>query len=194
MADAHPVLGFVAAFGQDRDLLDAVPGLLAESGFGTVVLTSERFRFVETDYYTATMGGELWKQLFACDPCWDASSLAERKRRTIALEASMVGRTPGVARPLNLDPGYLDLGKVVLASTKEHAHRLYLSQGIFAEVTLRFQRQSGRYEPLPWTYPDYQRPDVGTFLLAARERFRQLSPRRSPPPAYDRVLQPNDEV
>ena len=74
-------------------------------------------------------------------------------------------------RPLNLDPGLLTLGKFMLATTKDQAHRVYLRDGIFAEVTLRFH--AGAWEPWPWTYADYREPFVHDFLLKARDHYRQ---------------------
>ena len=71
---------------------------------------------------------------------------------------------------MNLDPGYLVLGKFVLATTKDQAHRLYLRDGIFAEVTLHFQ--AGAYRPWPWTYADFRIEEVIGFLGAARNYYK----------------------
>jgi hypothetical protein len=81
-----------------------------------------------------------------------------------------VGRsaTPSCTRPLNLDPGYLELAKLVLASTKDHAHRIYLGQGIHAEVTLQYRQKAG-WQPQPWTFPDYRRADYHEFFDRCRE-------------------------
>lgn len=173
-ASTHSPTGalFVAAFSRYHSLLDQLPGLLARD-FSPVVLVSERFAFEETAYYRRTMGDGLYKQLFACrDPIF-ADALPTLKRRAIALE-NTVAKTGHheVPRPLNLDPGFLDLGKVVLASTKDHAHRLYLGQGIFGEVTLHYERRARQWLPHPWTYPDYRRDDVRQFFLQLREHFR----------------------
>jgi hypothetical protein len=73
---------------------------------------------------------------------------------------------------LNLDPGVLSLGKFLLATTKDQAHRIYLCDGIFAEVTLRFE--AGEFVPWPWTYADYREPDVREWLKQAREYYRGL--------------------
>jgi hypothetical protein len=73
-------------------------------------------------------------------------------------------------RPLNLDPGYITLAKLVLASTKDHAHRIYLSQGIYAEITLNYR--AGSWQPLPWTYPDYRRSDFQEFFTNCREYLK----------------------
>jgi len=80
---------------------------------------------------------------------------------------------PGAAvtRPLNLDPGYLTEAKLVLASTKDHAHRIYLGRGIYAEVTLHYQ--NGRWQSHDWTYPDFQRPDYHLFFSQCRDFFRR---------------------
>ncbi|MHB1423610.1 MAG: DUF4416 family protein, partial [Gemmataceae bacterium] len=74
-------------------------------------------------------------------------------------------------RPLNVDPGLLELGKFLLATTKDQAHRVYLRDGIFAEVTLRYH--AGAFEPWPWTYADYRLACVHEFLQQAREYYRQ---------------------
>jgi hypothetical protein len=86
---------------------------------------------------------------------------------------------PSVARPLNLDPGYLTEAKLVLASTKDHAHRIYLSQGIYAEVTLSFRR--GHWRHHDWTYPDYRRDDYHAFFTQCRDYFRRCVLRGNPP-------------
>ena len=98
----------------------------------------------------------------------------------IALEQELAGqRTYPEARPLNLDPGYLVLGKFLLATTKDQQHRIYLRDGIFAEVTLRFQ--AGAWEPWPWTYADYREEAVRAALKEMRDLYRQsLTPARMP--------------
>src|SRR5207245_7342599 len=96
-----------------------------------------------------------------------ADALPEIKNRTIALEHAVAGSSRfAEPRPLNLDPGLLQLGKFLLASTKDQAQRIYLADGIFAEVTLRFQ--FGAFEPWPWTYADYREPLVLDFLNQGR--------------------------
>jgi hypothetical protein len=72
----------------------------------------------------------------------------------------------GGPRPANLDPGLLSAHNLVLASTKAHAHRVYLSDGIFAEVTLVYRH--GMYQPLEWTYPDYCTETCRGFMAACR--------------------------
>src|SRR6266436_4491367 len=98
--------------------------------------------------------------------------LADIKLYTNQLEEELA-RTARFSepRPLNLDPGILSLGKFMLATTKDQAHRVYLQRGIYAEVTLRFQSQA--YHPNPWTYADYREPALLDFLNEARDYYRQ---------------------
>ncbi|MBO7722915.1 MAG: DUF4416 family protein, partial [Thermoguttaceae bacterium] len=78
---------------------------------------------------------------------------------------------PFPERPLNLDPGYIDLGKFVLASTKDHGHRIYLRDGIFAEITLSYSQK--RWQALPWTYADYKNEANQVFLTDCRNYLHQ---------------------
>jgi hypothetical protein len=133
-----------------------------------VALASERFDFVETDYYQATMGDGLKKQFWAFERLVDPGDLPERKRTTNEWETlyaeSHRGEEP---RPLNLDPGYITLGKLVLASTKDHCHRLYLGDGIYGEATLHYRDRAWRSSD--WTYPDYRREDFQAFFSRCRQ-------------------------
>jgi hypothetical protein len=166
-----PVLLVVAAFSRHDEALAWARQRL-EQAFGPVALAGEPFLFHHTTYYEATMGPGLRKQMLAFKRLVEADCLPELKIRTNALEAELAGRrTFTEQRPLNLDPGALTLGKLLLATTKDQAHRVYLGRGIFAEVTLRFQ--GGSYEPWPWTYADYREPAVRSFLGQAREFYRQ---------------------
>jgi hypothetical protein len=72
------------------------------------------------------------------------------------------------ARQVNIDPGYVSLAKVVLASTKDFSHRIYVGNGIYEEVTLHYQRASDRFEPWPWTYPDYCTAEANDFFMNVR--------------------------
>jgi hypothetical protein len=139
--------------------------------FGPVLLHSPAFPFRETEYYKATMGTELMKQFLAFERFVDPASLPAIKRRTNELEESY--RLQSVhpePRPLNLDPGYISEAKLVLASTKDHAHRVYLGDGIFAEVTLHLHQK--HWQAWPWTYPDYRRADYQEFFSECRRQLR----------------------
>jgi hypothetical protein len=99
-------------------------------------------------------------------------SLPRIKLATNEMEAELAAANAyPEQRPLNLDHGLLTLGKFTLATTKDQAHRLYLGQGIFGEVTLYFQ--AGEFVPWPWTYADYREPDVRAFLKQARDYYAE---------------------
>jgi hypothetical protein len=135
---------------------------------GPIVCESDAFDFTETDYYVATMGSNLKKQFLAFERRIDPSALADIKRQTNEWEAEYAAAAGhDEPRPLNLDPGYITLAKLVLASTKDHAHRIYLGGGIYAELTLNFRHR--RWQPLEWTYPDYRRDDFQRFFTRCRE-------------------------
>jgi hypothetical protein len=145
--------------------------------FGTIVLRSQPFPFTQTTYYNREMGEGLTRLYVAFDPLINIAELAAVKHTTNHLEALWV--LPSGQRRVNLDPGYLDLAKVVLASTKDHAHRLYIGAGMFAEVTLRYWRK--RFQPWEWTYPDYRLPDTQGFFEQLRDLYKtQLRQQTSP--------------
>lgn len=141
--------------------------------WGPIEVESPRFDFTETTYYESSMGGELKKTFFAFVQLMDPVELTETKLRTNAAELEYADRSPHAeTRPLNLDPGYLTDGKFLLATTKDHAHRIYLDRGIYAEITLRYFQK--RWQPWEWTYPDYCRDDFLEYFTECRNRFRQL--------------------
>lgn len=165
--DPTPVLLLIAASSRHDEAL-AWAREKAVAKFGPLALQSIPFDFTETDYYAATMGTDLKKQFLALERPIDPGKLASIKRLTNDWEAEYaeLNRHPE-PRPINFDPGYITPAKLVLASTKDHAHRLYLADGIYAEVTLSYR--GGFWQPLPWTYPDYRREDYQDFFARCRE-------------------------
>ena len=140
----------------------------ATEAWGPLALESPAFEFAETDYYEATMGPGLRKTFFTFTRPLDPADVAEIKLQTNAWEEEYA-RTAGHAepRPLNLDPGYLTLGKLVLASTKDFAHRIYLQRGIYAEVTLIYRHH--RWQHHEFTFADYRRADYQQFFSQCRD-------------------------
>lgn len=167
----RPVLMIEAAFSRYEEALDWAREQ-GEKQWGKIVLESERFDHKETDYYEATMGADLKKQFFAFEKLVDPARLVDWKLQANRWEEEYSQTTDWPeTRPLNLDPGYLTEAKLVLASTKDHSHRIYLDRGIYAEGTLYFQR--GDWQKRPWTYPDYQRSDYHQFFTRCREYLRR---------------------
>src|SRR5215467_3414757 len=148
--------------------LDEIEIVLAET-YGVIVLRSTPMPFTQTTYYEREMGANLTRLYIAFDPLVNIAALAAVKHTTNRLEARW--STPQGQRRVNIDPGYLDLAKVVLASTKDHSHRLYIGGGIFAEVTLRYRQHA--FQPWEWTYPDYRVPAALTFFHHLRELYKR---------------------
>ena len=165
-----PVMPILAAFSRHRQALQWARQR-AEDAWGPVALVSDSFLFDETDYYASTMGTDLRKMFFAFDRSIDPAELVVMKRMTNEWEQNYRDQFPRAEhRPLNLDPGYLSEAKLVLASTKDHCHRIYLSDGIYAEVTLIYQNREWQHRE--WTYPNYRRADYQEFFTACRQHLR----------------------
>lgn len=166
-----PSLLVIACFSRHAEALEWGRQRLAEA-YGPIALTSMDFNFHYTKYYEAAMGPNLLKRFHGFQKLAPADCLADVKLLTNSLEKELAEKKIfSEPRPLNIDPGLLQLGKFVLASTKDQAHRIYLRDGIYAEVTLRFQ--DGAFETWPWTYRDYREPEIREFLGQARSFFRQ---------------------
>ncbi len=143
-----------------------------EASYGEIDLETTPSPFVATHYYEREMGPQLSRIFWSFEPLIAADALASIKRQTNLLERTFAWWDGQCwRRRVNLDPGYVDLAKLVLATTKDRQHRLYLGQGIYGEVTLRFT--GGRFVPWEWTYPDYRTPAYQAFFDAVRRRYRQ---------------------
>ena len=159
-----PVKLVASMFAGQRELLEEAKARLSEE-FGPIDYESELLPFDHTTYYAAEFGKGLVRQFVTFENLIDPGRLAEIKRLTNALE--MEWARAGKRR-INIDPGYVSHSKLVLATTKNYAHRIYLGKGIYAEVTLHYR--DGTFRPWPWTYPDYASPP----LIAIFNRIRQL--------------------
>jgi hypothetical protein len=165
-ANDDPVKLVVGLLSSDRALLAQAESALAE-GFGTVSAKSQELPFTFTDYYEKEMGPNLIRQWVAFHDLVEAEQIVDFKKTTGSLEKRFLG--PNGKRRVNIDPGLLSLHNLVLASTKGFAHRIYLRSGIYADLALIFQ--SGKFQPLPWTYPDYQTPVCLEFLMRCRKEL-----------------------
>jgi hypothetical protein len=119
--------------------------------FGLIDFESQILDFVHTDYYEKEFGKNLKRGFVSFQKLISPDQLSAIKITTNKIEAGLSLRQ---LRRINIDPGYLDLSKLVLATTKPYRHRIYLCQGIWAEVTLFYQGNT--FRPWEWTYPDYQ--------------------------------------
>ena len=112
------------------------------------------------------MGTPLYRRMLTFKALIAQDRLPEIKTATNGIEA---GFAEAGHRRVNIDPGYLLLERFVLASGKNFTHRIYIGQGIYADLTLIFTR--GKFQTLPWTYPDYADPGMTTHLTRIRQRY-----------------------
>ena len=170
----RPILGMLARRPELFGLaLERVAGR-----WGPPDLRSDALDFDFTDYYARLMGPDLKRGFCSFQVDMDPAELADVKLWTNEIEREIAEDVADeYPRPLNLDPGYLNDSKLVLASAKDHAHRIYLSQGVFAEITLSYHDRAWR--AMPWTYPDYRSEAYRKFFDRAREAYlRERKPCR----------------
>jgi len=165
--DPKPAKYFVALLTSSADLLPAVETDLTEI-LGAVDGRSEVFPWTASNFYEQEMGTGLLRRFLSFAPLKSPENLALIKLQTQEVEERY--RQPvSTGRRVNLDPGYLDGFKVVLASTKNAGQRIYLHSGIYGEATLFFY--NGGFHGLPYTYRDYLWPETLAFLTALRGSY-----------------------
>jgi len=157
----------VGMIGNRRDLFEEAKRRLVER-FGQVDCQSDIMAFDKTNYYEREMGPNLRRKFYSFKKLIHPEELAKIKILTNGLEREFLNESGG--REVNLDPGYLAPGKLVLASTKDYQHRIYLGNGIYGEVTLRFRR--GSFWPWEWTYPDYRSTQYIDFFNHVRKLYK----------------------
>ncbi|MBQ3404286.1 MAG: DUF4416 family protein [Oscillospiraceae bacterium] len=137
--------------------------------FGEIDLKWPVYRFSDfSPYYDAEMGGETHRIFYSFERLADPSALADIKVLTNSIEDDF--RSDSL-RPVNLDPGLLSHGRLCLATTKSAGHRIALSRGIYAELTLFYARKA--WHEFPWTYMDFKSENVQAFLSQARSIYMQ---------------------
>ena len=163
-----PVIFFVAITGKEQDLWELALKKLSLH-LGKVVFSSKVYDFSSfTSYYEEEMGENLKKALFFFEKLLLPEFLINLKHMCYEIESEY---KVDDRRRINIDPGYLNLSKLVLSTFKDFSHRIYLGKSVFAEVTLRFKK--GKFEPLEWTYPDYFQPEILEFLQKVRLWYKE---------------------
>ena len=132
--------------------------------FGPIDFESRALPFNYTDYYAQELGTGLVRVFTGFSRLTPPDKLSRIKLITNSIETKL---SKSGKRTVNIDPGYIDMGKMILASTKDYAHRIYLGEGIYAEITLYYRDKS--YRSHPWTYPDYSSPEYIGIFNAMRE-------------------------
>lgn len=167
----EPVVRFCAVITRHEAARQWAVARIAES-WGAMCVRSAEIPFAAGGFYTASMGSDLTKSLLAFDGFVDPGGLADWKHQTNLWEAEYAEASDHPEhRPLNLDPGYMSQAKLVLATTKDRDHRIYLRDGMFAEVTLTYVGKSWQHHR--WSYPSYRTDEVAEFASACRDRLRQ---------------------
>lgn len=167
--EPKPVKLFVALLTRHQELFPAVEEEIAAL-FGPADSVSASLPWAVSDYYEKEMGSALLRKFVSFGSPVSPGELAEIKLKTQGLEERYrwsEGERGG--RRINIDPGYLDGGKIVLASTKGASHRVYLGSGVYGEVTLLYR--NGSFAPLPYTYPDYLWPETLAFFTGLRALY-----------------------
>ncbi len=161
---------FVGMLSSDVSLFEELADIL-KSIFGPIDLESPVWPWEHTAYYQKEMGAGLKREFVFFEKLINPRDIAGIKLKTIELEKKYLNENNPSGgfkggRRINLDPGYLDSAKIVLVSTKDFSHRIYLDNGIYGEVTLVY---SGRdYRILPYTFPDFRTGNYMEVFKTAR--------------------------
>jgi len=171
------ICGMIAA---EVSLFDPAVDLLT-TAFGSVDIVSQIMPFDLTDYYNRQMGSPLYRKFVSFETLVSPDFLIDAKLRTNVIEAGFAADRPagGPDRPMNLDPGYIAPSKLVLASVKDFAHRVYLGRGVFAEVTLFYRH--GEWHATEWTFPDFASGRYDAFLTATRSLLQNRTDKEVTP-------------
>jgi len=160
------IIGILAA--NEACLKAAIEALQAE--FGLFDLESSVWPFNQTEYYKEQAGENILRQFVTIEKLIDPGDLAEVKLTTNKIEQDLSQKLGlDLPRPVNLDPGILEPSKLVLASTKNFSHRIYIGKNIYAELTLSFIK--GIWQSYSYTFSDYKGPNYHPFLTKAREKL-----------------------
>lgn len=162
----EPIL-FIGMLFPEKEVFDEVTPRLKDK-FGNILFESESQPWNFSDHYREEMGAPLYRKFIFFGEVIDPSILPEIKLFTNEIESSYshFGK-----RRINLDPGYITLAKVVLASTKNYSHRIYLGKGIYAELALIYRGE--QFHPMPYTYNDYKDPAYVSLFMKARNLLKK---------------------
>ena len=155
----------IGIFMKTKDLLPHIATELSKE-FGVLDIVSPWYPFDFTTYYHREMGSPLFRRVLSFQSLIEQNRLAEIKIITNGIEQMYMNSGK---RQVNVDPGYLVHERFVLATGKNFAHRIYIGQGIYADLTLLYRK--GTFESLPWTYPDYAHNNLVSFLERVRKKY-----------------------
>lgn len=165
-----PVKLITALMARDTNRIGTTARILADT-YGPIDSESEVYPFSYSGYYQREMGTPLVKQFISFRDLVYPDRIAAIKGWSNNLELDISGSHDQNGRMVNIDPGYLNDAKLVLATTKDFSHRIYLSNGIYAETTLEYRK--GAFRVYPWTYPDYRSGLALTYFSQVRDLFME---------------------
>ncbi len=140
--------------------------------YGNIDLESEIFDFSHTSYYKKEMGDNLIKKFISFENLFNIEIMPDIKLNTNNIELELSDYCDAdtqICRKINIDPGYISPAKLVLLTTKNYDHRIYIRNGIYGEVTLHFTK--GKFHPWEWTYPDYKTEFAINFFTKVRNKY-----------------------
>ena len=189
-----PAKLFIGMLSQEVSLFNELKVQLKEL-FGTIDLESPVWEWNHTDYYLKEMGAGLRRQFIFFQNLINPGVISEIKLKTNELERQYIYENPlphpfyknpsippltkggkggfKGGRKINLDPGYLDSARIILVSSKDFSHRIYLGKGIYGEVTLIYS--GNNYQVLPYTYPDFRTQKYMDIFKKAREMYKKIN-------------------
>jgi hypothetical protein len=163
---AKLIIGILAA---DEECLKAALEAI-NANFGQIDFLSDVWPFDQTDYYKDQTGENILRQFVSIEKLIDPGKLSKIKHKTNTLEQKLAKQSASdLLRPVNLDPGTIEPSKLVLATTKNYSHRIYIGKKMYAEVTLIFDK--GKWKPFEYTYPDYRQDCYHDFFNKVRTRL-----------------------
>jgi hypothetical protein len=162
------VLLFVGTLYSNADMFNHAKKIL-ERNFEDTLFMSPSLPWNYSTYYKNELGWPIFRQFIFFKTLIDPGSLADIKIKTNEIEDALSSEGK---RNINIDPGYLTLSKIVLASTKNYSHRIYLSKGIYGDVTLIYR--GGTYTSHLYTYSDYQDKAYIDIFMNAREKLKKM--------------------
>lgn len=154
-------------FQREEDLRKTLDDLTC--AVGAIMEQTPVEQFTQTTYYAKEMGANLLRTFVLFEPLVTREILSAIKLKTNTIEESFASDGK---RAVNIDPGYIALEHVILATTKGYAHRVYLAHGIHADLTLMYRH--GAYRPLEWTYPDYAEAQTISLFHRWREQLKKV--------------------
>jgi hypothetical protein len=167
-----PVKLFIGMLSPEPELFDICADIVCQE-YGPIDCQSEIVPWTNSDFYQDEMGSGILRKFIFFEQLIDPGDLPAIKISTARIEKNLAIQTVNNARRrINLDPGYVTEAKVVLATTKDYTHRLYIGEGIYAEVTLRYVNKNRSFSPFDYTYLDYRSETYTTMFNKARDVLR----------------------